>query len=196
METSLKQTCTKHFALRMVHLQKLVGRTAAHVSITSDTLRKLHGKHLEEITMLVATVRAQDAAVRQLEEAIVLFKKNPDSTLGSSRVLAAREALKTAGVSLADVTTLNERTASMLLRALNVALKANAGKLATAKSEWVKASEKLQEAAIAVHRRHYHALVDLTRAMQDLADCKNTEGLNGYIGEEVAKSNLKAHDPS
>jgi hypothetical protein len=191
-EKDLKGTCTKHFALRMVHLQKLVGRTAGHVSIMTDTLRKLHGKHLEEMTMLVATVRAQDAAVKHLQEALVLFKNNPDSTsLGSARVMAAKEALKTAGISLKDIKTLNYATATMLLRGLNVALKANAGKLATAESEWVKASEKMKKASVVVHRRHYHALVDLTRAMQDLADCKNTKGVDGYLGEEVAKANLK-----
>ena len=106
---NLKVACNSHFALRMVHLQQLVGRTAGHVEITTETIRKLHAKHLEELTMLVATVRAQDAAVKQLEEAEVLFKNNPDATgLARARVMAAKEALKTAGIDVSSVLTLNE----------------------------------------------------------------------------------------
>jgi len=58
--------CDQHLHDRMVRFQKLVARTAGHVQQVAETMEALHGKHLAEVTMLVAAVRAQQGAERHL----------------------------------------------------------------------------------------------------------------------------------
>ena len=96
--------CDQHLHDRLVRLQRLVGRTASHVQSVTSTIETLHGKHLAEITMLVATVRAQEAARKHLQDVVQLFKSG-SSAIAATRFRASRFALETAGLKIAGIQT-------------------------------------------------------------------------------------------